>query len=93
MAVYQAITIPISITYEPDSFSSPKAKTIDSFIDLVFLIDIIINFRTSYVDPLNGEEILDAYIVAVIYMTSIHFWLDILSTVPFAEFFDGGFFL
>tara|TARA_B110000285_G_C14766253_1_gene441867 strand:- start:299 stop:550 length:252 start_codon:yes stop_codon:yes gene_type:complete len=24
-------------------------------------------------------------------MTSMQFWLDILSTIPFADFFDGGF--
>ena len=71
LAIYQAITIPISITYDPDDFSSPINKTIDSMIDLVFLIDIIINFRTSYVDPINGEEVLDTWTVAVYYVMSL----------------------
>ena len=55
LAIYQAITIPIVISFEPDMFESPTFKTLDSLIDLVFLFDICINFRTTYIDN-KGEE-------------------------------------
>ena len=71
LAIYQAFTIPILITYDPDDFNSPASRTFDSLINLVFLIDILINFRTSLVDPLNGEEIVDPYIVSRDYLTSL----------------------
>lgn len=50
LAVYQAVTIPISIAFAPDDFSSPTMKTIDSIIDLVFCMDIVLNFRTSFIE-------------------------------------------
>ena len=68
LAVYQAMTIPISISYDPDIFNSPVTKTLDSLIDLVFVMDIILNFRTSYIEASNGEEVLDPSMVASKYL-------------------------
>lgn len=65
-------------------------KTVDSLIDLVFVIDIILNFRTSYVDPVNGEEILDPRQISKKYLTEPRFYIDVLSTVPLADLFGGG---
>jgi hypothetical protein len=59
LAVYQGITIPIAISYDPDRLNSPFYKTLDSLIDLIFLIDIVLNFRTTYIDSVTGEEVLD----------------------------------
>jgi hypothetical protein len=90
LAVYQAVTIPISIAFAPDDFSSPTMKTIDSLIDLVFVMDIVLNFRTSFIESVNGEEILDPYAIAYKYLTEIRFYIDVLSTVPLADLFGGG---
>jgi len=65
-------------------------KTIDSMIDLVFIIDIVLNFRTSFVDPVNGEEILDPVLISSKYLTEPRFYIDVLSTIPFADLFGGG---
>lgn len=65
-------------------------KTINGMIDLVFLFDIILNFRTSYVDPINGEEILDPVLISSKYLTEMRFYIDVLSTVPLADLFGGG---
>ena len=64
LAVYQALTIPISITFDPDELNSPVIKTVDSLIDLVFIVDIVLNFRTTYIDPNNGEEVFDPFLIA-----------------------------
>jgi hypothetical protein len=93
LAVYQAVTIPISIAFDPDEFSSPLMKTIDSLIDLVFILDIVLNFRTSFIESVNGEEILDPYMIAVKYLTELRFYIDVLSTIPLADLFGGGAFL
>ena len=91
LAVYQAITIPISISYDPDIFNSHIIKSLDSLIDLVFIVDIILNFRTSYIDPNSGEEVLDPFMVATKYLTELRFYIDVLSTVPLDDFFGGGY--
>ena len=51
-------------------------------IDLIFIIDILMNFRTTYIDPFNGEEILDTKLIGKNYVKVGQFLLDILSTVP-----------
>ena len=71
LAVYQALTIPIQITYDPDVFKSPIFRTINSLIDLVFIFDIIINFRTTKIDAYNGEVIIDSYNIAKHYVSSV----------------------
>ena len=78
------------MTYDPDIFNSNYSKTFDSMIDLVFLLDIIINFRTSFIHQINGEEITDPYAIAESYFRSGRLLIDVLSTVPFADFFNGG---
>ena len=32
-------------------------------IDLIFCLDIIFRFRTTYIDPVSGEEILDNWLI------------------------------
>jgi hypothetical protein len=69
LAIYQAINIPIVISFEPDMFESPSMKTLDSMMDLVFLFDICLNFRTTFIDG-KGEENMDPYSIAVNYASS-----------------------
>jgi mRNA-degrading endonuclease RelE of RelBE toxin-antitoxin system len=53
-------------------------------------MDIILRFRTSYIDPVTGEEVTDSYLIASRYVTSPNFIIDVLSTVPLDDFFGGG---
>ena len=54
----------------------------DSFVDLVFFVDLFINFRTSYISTSTGEEIFEPKMIARRYMTG-RFLIDFLSTIPF----------
>ena len=55
----------------------------NSFIDLVFLIDMFVNFRTTFMDE-RGEEVADPRRIAVNYI-QLHFWIDLVATLPVAE--------
>jgi len=92
LSIYQAISIPLSISFAPDVFNSPSVKTWDSLVNLVFMIDIILRFRTTYIDPISGEEVMDSFMIANKYLTSPSFLVDVLSTVPLDDFFGGGIF-
>ena len=59
-------------------------------IDLVFILDIILNFRTTYIDLMSGEEILDPFLIAKKYLESKQFYIDVLSSVPLDEMNGGG---
>lgn len=72
-------------------FNSHFFKSLDSLIDLVFIVDIILNFRTSYIDPISGEEVLEPVMVASKYLSELRFYIDVLSTVPLDDFFGGGY--
>jgi hypothetical protein len=59
----------------------------DSIIDLVFLFDICLNFRTTFIDT-DGEEIMDAYRIGMAYIKSSRFYLDLFSSIPFSDLFN-----
>jgi hypothetical protein len=89
-SVYQAVTVPLDIAFEPDVFNSPTFRTLNSMIDLVFIMDILIRFRTTYIDPISGEEVVDSMLISTKYLKSYNFYIDVLSTIPFYDFFGGG---
>jgi hypothetical protein len=43
--------------------------------------------RTTYIDGREGEEIGDSKLMAIHYLSSGRFVLDLLSTIPFPEVF------
>ena len=64
-------------------------RTFDSFIDLVYYLDIIIRFRTTYIDPISGEEIVDSYLISMRYLLSFQFIIDVVSSAPADDLFGG----
>ena len=58
------------------------------FLDGVFWLDIIVNFRMSFTHQQTGDEILEPKEIAKNYMNGT-FWLDLLSVIPFKNFLAG----
>lgn len=46
------------------------------------MLDVIVNFRTSYVKESTNEEIFDLKKIALYYLKG-RFWIDFLASVPF----------
>ena len=57
-------------------------------MNLIFLADIIIRFRTTYIHPITGEEVIDSDLIASRYLESTNFTIDLLSTIPLNDFFS-----
>lgn len=55
---------------------------IDQIINAFFLIDIVLNFRTTYYNK-RGEEIFSPKMIALDYLISIRFAFDVLACIPF----------
>lgn len=56
-AMYNSVTIPIAIFYDvhgPSIISSNVIALVDALVDFIFLIDIIITFRTTFLDTEKG---------------------------------------
>lgn len=54
------------------------------FIDAIFFIDLVLNFRTTYFNPRTGDEVSDPKLIAASYLKS-RFWFDLLAAVPFDD--------
>lgn len=78
-ACWNVFMLPINIAFEIESEASLQ---IDTLVDICFVLDMIIVFRTSIIDEESGEEISDWKIIGTEYLKG-RFIVDFLSTVPF----------
>ena len=60
-------------------------KAIDYIILIIYAIDILVQFFTSYYLVQTGDEITKPSKIAKRYVLSLEFLIDILSTFPFRE--------
>lgn len=54
LTFYTAIFVPYNVTVKPKSMDDVSLLVIDSVVDVVFFLDIILNFHTTFVGS-NGE--------------------------------------
>jgi len=78
-ACWNVFILPINIAFETND---PTTEAINVFVDLCFVMDIIVVFRTTILDEDSGEEIKDTKTIARSYLRG-RFTIDFLSTVPF----------
>ena len=79
-AVFNCFTIPIKVAFEPVGMSSLAFTLFNNLIDLTFLMDICVNFRTVILDD-SGEEVTDLWLIAKNYIGGV-FLIDLIATVP-----------
>lgn len=84
LAVYSSIILPLEIAFKPPTLDNKNFKLINHLIDLLFLIDLIITFRTTQINIMTGEIITDPKQIAKNYVAG-RFWIDLISTIPFEE--------
>lgn len=63
-----------------------KFNALSYTIDALFVADIIIQFRTTYVNSMTGDEIWAPQMIAKHYGLSVRLWIDVLSSFPFQAF-------
>jgi competence protein ComGF len=80
LAIYNCISIPFNAAFAPEA--NVYYDIFDICTDFLFFLDIIINFRTSYVHFKTGLEIYDAKSIARNYFFSSRFWIDLLASIP-----------
>lgn len=81
-AIYNCFTAPYQVSFQLDVATPVYLDIIDTVIDLLFMVDIYLNFITSYIDLKTGDEITDKAKIARNYMKSLQFGLDVVSCVP-----------
>ena len=56
----------------------------------IFVADLIVNFRTTYFDTVQGEEIVEGKKIFVNYLTTFRFWIDLITTIPWDLLLKGS---
>ena len=79
LLIYVAIFTPMRIGYE--NYAKGGMKDFELLVDILFCIDVVLNFRTSYIKD-NGMEEQNAWKVAKNYLFGF-FSIDFVSSVPF----------
>jgi hypothetical protein len=83
LSLYNSFTVPIELSFNPQGIQGPLFVVINYSIDFMFFLDMLINFRSSYVDDL-GIERSTSKEMANNYFSST-FFIDFLATVPFGD--------
>ena len=79
-AVFNCITIPFNVAFDPDAMNIDMYSYLNYVIDFLFFLDILVAFRTAYINDL-GIEINKPLDIAIEYLKS-SFWIDLAATVP-----------
>ena len=84
LAIWNAIWTPLTIGFDQANVIGQGVAffCMDLFVDLVFTIDIILGFTSSYVDTANGAEIFAPKLIAMHYIFKGSFFIDFMSTFP-----------
>lgn len=82
-ALFNCCFVPIQVSFSPESLNSTGFYMANYFIDFFFLLDILVNFRTVYIDD-KGQEVKQLKDIAKFYVKRA-FFIDILATVPFDD--------
>ena len=46
----------MDVAFQPPEFETALFNMINGMVDFCFFLDILVSFRTSYMDPDTGEE-------------------------------------
>jgi len=88
LAIWNCIYVPYSIAFIDGNESLPVFM-FNTFTDFLFLADIVVNFRTTYINEETGIETFAQSKIAIQYIKGklIHlilgrFWIDLLASMP-----------
>jgi len=82
LLIYIALSVPFRVAYEDEMTCSAELQTFDLFVDIFFILDIILTF---FVDKqVNGERLGTHRNIANYYIRSGNLLADIVISVPVA---------
>ena len=80
---YVVSFVPFNICFDQSiSTEMTTAGIIDIIVDILFFVDIIVNFLSAYDDPATSLPVVKPKIIAKNYL-KFWFWLDLLTVLPF----------
>jgi hypothetical protein len=87
LAVYNSFAVPYEYCFKDEFFSLREVILAETIIDVIFLLDVIFMFFTSFVDH-KGTENFFKDEIAMNYITRVRFIVDCLALVGSKPFQD-----
>ncbi|KAE9544893.1 hypothetical protein AGLY_000436 [Aphis glycines] len=84
LTFYTAIMVPYNVAFKNKTSEDVSLLVVDSIVDVIFFIDIVLNFHTTFVGP-GGEVVSDPKVIRMNYLRS-WFVIDLLSCLPYDVF-------
>lgn len=81
LVLYVALVVPYRLSLDLDD--NKGLVVFNIIMDLCFLLDIVLTFFTSYYDDNEGRTISTNREIAMKYLTSFFFYIDVISIFPF----------
>ncbi|KAJ6658211.1 hypothetical protein lerEdw1_001478 [Lerista edwardsae] len=81
---YVAVTVPYNVCFTDmeDSLAAARSTIVsDIAVEMLFIVDIILNFRTSYVSQ-SGQVVYDTRSICLHYVAT-WFFVDLVAALPF----------
>jgi len=81
-AVILCILLPIHIAFQPAFLALSGAyRYFTIFVDVLFVVDLLLQFRTTYINDTTGEEVYSSKEIAINYLKG-KFAYDLMATIP-----------
>ncbi|XP_041671760.1 potassium voltage-gated channel subfamily H member 4 [Cheilinus undulatus] len=81
---YVAVTVPYNVSFTPyeDSVTDARSTIVsDIAVEMLFIVDMILNFRTTYVSQ-SGQVVYESRSICIHYATT-WFFVDLVAALPF----------
>jgi len=88
LAIYNCFTIPFDVAFQP--YVGPGWFAWERLVDACFGLDLALNFRTTYVNEKTGFEITNQKMVAMNYIKSGRFFVDLGATLPLENIMEAA---
>ena len=82
MALFNAFSVPYNAAFQQGQEQGIGLRFFDLFVNMLFIVDLAINFRTTYVETNSGVEVFEPNKIARRYVLGGRFVVDMLSSLP-----------
>lgn len=72
----------MQIAFQPLALDGEVNYYLNLFADIVYMLDIFVNFRTTIKNSLTNDEITHPKVIALLYLKG-RFFIDLLASIPF----------
>ena len=81
LAVWNVFCIPYGLVFDTGFSERVEVMVINLSIDVAFMVDVVLTFRTTYYSATTGDEVLNPNLIARNYLLG-KFWIDVLTCIP-----------